>query len=342
MTSLQTNTNISSLTFDSIILGFLGIMTLRELIAMFGVFPRDKKLSFLIYNNYDSYLVKETLKALGLEKKDITNTIYAKKITNSVKAGNIGKRHLIQILSQFLICIDGNAQYGVQTVISTKYYITTAEATYYEEYLDWMCHLLGNLILEKLRENGISNKPDFIITPKGGNTNLGKAFANRSNSLFITSKYISIRGTYVSLSSGKPEFNLKTNYEGAWELINRANSIKNNQKLYGIVVDCNTATGEQIEETLSSFNSLVKRLELPIEPVKNVFTLYRAIDNEKCDIDTKFKEHDYRLYRYCDLSESNKEEIYKQRGKKNRLDVHYRKDVKKIDNIIKQIRFFDD
>lgn len=88
------------LSFNSIILGFLGAMTLRDLIAVYGLFPRNKRFSFLIYNNYDNYIVKETLKAVGIEAKDVTNTIYKRKFKD---VGNIGIRELIQIISRYLI-----------------------------------------------------------------------------------------------------------------------------------------------------------------------------------------------------------------------------------------------
>lgn len=327
---------MKGLSFNSMIIGFLGAMTLRDLIAVYGLVPRNKRFSFLIYNNYDNYIVKETLKAVGLETKDITNTIYKRKFKDGE---DIGIRELIQLISKYLIRAEGNIQYGKTTKISTKYYISTVEATYKREYLRWMRHLLGSLISNVLSQESSMHTPDFIITPKGGNTNLGRSYANYTKALFITSKYQSLESSYVSLESGESEFGLKTNYEGAWKLIDKAQSLEKGRKLFGVVVDCNTATGDQIVETLASFNSLVDDLGLPIESVKYVFTLYRAIDNTKYDIDSRFKTHGYKLYRYFDLSESNKELIYKKRGnKKEFLDVYKKRDVKEIDSIIKDIK----
>lgn len=319
--------------FDHLILGFLGIMTLRDLIAMSGLFPRNKKYSFLIYNNYDNYIIKETLKSVGIEKRDIMNTIYEKGLNYG---GDIGIKNLIQIISQYLIKVKGNVQYGNNPVITTKYYIATVEATYSDnkDYLSWMCHLLGDLIINNLKKNNYMNRPDFIITPKGGNTNLGRAYAYSTNALFITSKYRSLKSSYVMFNPGEPEFELKTNYEGAWELIKKAESLEQGKKLFGVVVTCTTATGEQIVETMKSFNSFVKRMNLPIEPVKYAFTLYRAIDNNELNIDVKFEQLNYALYRYFDLSENNKELIYNKKEKREYLDVHKAEDIIIMNQII--------
>lgn len=321
---------------EKIIIYFLGVMTLRELIAFSGLIPKDMKFSWIIYNTYDKFIINETLKSLGIERKDVINVIKEKKFTKDYH--KINKDNLIEIISKYIIYHEGKVEYGYKTPINTTYYISTVEASYDSEYLSWMCFLMNDLVLDTYKKMRIKKMPDFILTPKGGNTHLGRIYADNRKILFLTSKY-SVKSTYVTFLKNEYEYNLKTNYEGSWKLLETLSKNGSIDKLYGIVVDCNTTTGEQILDMMKDFNKLVTDLNLNIDEVTDAFTLFRPVDNKKCDIDEKFKNHGFMLHRYFDLSEENKELIISQKGTKDRLNIYLKKDRLKISQILENIQF---
>lgn len=308
-------------------------MTLREVIASSGIIPQNRKYSWIIYNNYDNYIINETLKRVGIEKKDITNTI-GKKAYTSIKQ-KVGLENLIEIISKFMVNHEGKVQYGYKSPIQTNFYISTVEASYDTHYLNWMCLLLGDLVLDAFNKQIIPQMPDFILTPKGGNTHLGRIFADNKGILFVTSKY-SVNSTYVTFLKDDFEYNLRTNYEGSWALLERQKA-ENSGKLFGIIIDCNTTTGEQIIDTMKDFNHLVSSLQLNIASLTTAFTLFRPVDNEACNIDQKFEQNGYRLCRYFDLSESNKEAIIRGKGKKEKLCVYINSELSIIRKILQEI-----
>ncbi len=320
---------------DRIILYFLGIMTLRELISFSGLIPRNKKFSWLIYNTYEKYVIDDTMKAVGIEKTDIKNIVKEKKFSKNGQI--VSLENLIEIISKYIIFHEGKVEYGNRILIDTTYYISTVEAVYESEYLRWMCCLINDLVSKSYRENG-KRAPDFILTPKGGNTHFGRTYAESREIMFITSKY-SVKSSYVTFLKGDFEYNLKTNYEGSWQLFERQKN--SDEKLYGIIVDCNTTTGEQIVDTMNDFNYLVKELGLNVDIVTEAYTLYRPIDKEKCDIDTVLGKNGYHLHRFFDLSERNKELVIKYKGKKDRLNIHKKKDLKKIHKILNEITILE-
>lgn len=322
---------------DKIIIIFLGLMTLRDIIAFSGIVPQNKKYSWIIYNNYDSYIISETLKSVGIDKQDVKNLIEKKTFEKNHHV--ISLENLIEIISKYIIYHQGKVQYGYKTPINTTFYISTVEASYEPDYLSWMCFLLNDLVLDNYNKNIIPKLPDFIITPKGGNTHLGRTFADSKNILFVTSKY-SVRSTYVTFLKSEYEYNLKTNYEGSWSLLEKQKN-SGEDKLYGIVVDCNTTTGEQIIDTINDFNYLISELNLNIEQITDAFTLFRPVDNDKCDIDEKFKRNGFKLHRYFDLTESNKELIIKERGQNDRLNVYLKRDLIKIHKILEEIQLME-
>lgn len=336
---------------DFIVIAWLGLMTLRGVIANSGVVPRDKKYSWLIYNKYETDLVVQALKEAGIteydktlvnraltdagiERKDIRGLISKKKFEDNYREINL--ENLIEIISKYLICHEGRVEYGYKTPIKTTFYISSVEASHDEEYLEWMCILLNSLILEKKDDNLIEYLPDFIVTPKGGNTHFGRTYADKRHIFFITSKY-SLRSSYVKFLTRTSEYELKTNYEGSWKLLENQESRQKDDKLHGIVVDCNTATGEQIVETMVDFNKLISKSGINVAPLKYAFTLYRSTDNNLCNVDAKFEENGFRLFRYFDLSEAAKKLIWEKRGHQDRLDVHLEEDKKTIEEILKQI-----
>ena len=320
---------------DRVILFFLGLFTLRELIASSGIIPKNKKYSFLVYNNYDNYIVKQTLEELGLQKSDMRTFIAEKDFLG--KKHKVGLENLIEIISRYMIYHNANVEYGYKIKIQTAYYICTVESSYDEEYLRWMCALMRQLIWDKYHSGYIDRFPDFIITPKGGNTHFGRTFAERNNLVFITSKY-SIQSTYVTYVTGAPEFDFKTNYEGAWHLFQKQSRCGKDEKLYGIVIDCNTATGEQLINTMINFNDLLNKMSVNIMPIKDAFTLYRPVNNQACDVDVLFDEYQFQLHRYFDLSEEDKTRIFKERGKKGYLSAHDINDRNRITNVLSQLQ----
>lgn len=336
---------------DILIIAWLSLMTLRGLIADSNIFPRDKKFSWLIYSkhetelvrqalkeagimDYDKQLVTSALKEAGITRDDIKHLILKKQFEKDDH--EINEEHLVEIISHFILRHEGKMQYGFKTPIQTLYYVSSVEASYDPIYLNWMCNLLIGLIMKKYESKELRRLPDFIITPKGGNTRFGLASAEKMHILFITSKY-SLRSSYVSFLSGDSTYELMTNYEGFWELHDKQKECENSG-LYGIVVDCNTATGEQIIDTMIDFNKLVSNSKQNIEPLEHAFTLYRSVDNSQCDVDKKFKEIGFALHRYFDLSEADKKCIVEKRGEKQRLNVYSKEDLPVIQDILSSIK----
>lgn len=336
---------------DFIVIAWLGLMTLRGLVANSGVVPRDKKYSWLIYSKYETELVIQALKAAGIteydktlvnralidagiEREDIKGLISKKKFETDYHGINL--ENLLEIISKYLICHEGKVEYGYKTPIKTTFYISSVEASHDEEYLEWMCILLNSLILQMKEQHSIEYLPDFIVTPKGGNTHFGRTYAEKRHIFFVTSKY-SLRSSYVKFLTGTSEYELKTNYEGSWQLLEYQKGRQKDRKLHGIVVDCNTATGEQIVDTMVDFNNLIYKSGINVEPLKYAFTLYRSTDNSLCDVDAKFEEKGFRLFRYFDLSEVVKKLIWEKRGSQDKLGVYLKKDRETIKEILKQI-----
>lgn len=336
---------------DLIVITWLSLMTLRDVIANSGVVPRDNKYSWLIYNKYETDLVIQALKTAGIteydkmlvnralidagiEREDIKSLISKKKFETDYH--EIDLENLVEIISKYLICHEGKVEYGYKTPIKTTFYICSVEASHDEEYLEWMCILLNSLILKKKEQHLIEYLPDFIVTPKGGNTHFGRTYAEKRHISFITSKY-SLRSSYVKFLTGTSEYELKTNYEGSWQLLEQQKCRQEGEKLRGLIVDCNTATGEQIVDTMVDFNNLISKSQLNVEPLKYAFTLYRSTDNYLCDVDAKFDEKGFRLFRYFDLSEGIKKLIWEKRDSQDRLSVYSKQDRETIKEILKQI-----
>lgn len=338
-------------TIDVIVLTWLSLMTLRDVIANSGIVPRDGKYSWLIYKKYEPELVIQALKTAGIteydkslvskvlmdagiERDDIKNLAKRKKFETDHH--EIDVQNLMEIISKYIICHEGKVEYGYKTPVKTTFYISSVEASHDEEYLEWMCILLNHLILGKKEKSLVEYLPDFIVTPKGGNTHLGRTYAEKRQIPFITSKY-SLRSSYVTFLTGTSEYELKTNYEGSWQLFENKKRKPDGEKLRGIVVDCNTATGEQIVDTMVDFNKLISRAGLNVAPLKYAFTLYRSTDNQLCDVDKKFEENGFRLFRYFDLSEDIKKLIWEKRGSQGQLNVHSKEGQETIKKILKQI-----
>lgn len=333
-----------------VILSWLGLMTLRSILANSDVFPRGKKYSWLIYGNYDvdlivnalkqagiheydSSLVKQALDDAGIKQQDIANLAIQRRVNPNFDT--VGREHLIEIISRYILFNSSMVQYGNKRKVKTSYYICTVEASQDAEYLKWMSILLVSLITDAIQKEELSKTPDFILTPKGGNTILGLKIAEMFDIPFLTSKF-SIKNPYAPSVTGNSEYDLRTCFEGSWKLYEKQASNPDNP-LCGIVVDCNTSTGEQIIDSVEYLNKLSENSGLSLIPIAHVFTLYRSVDNKGGDIDDLMKTAGIKYHRFFDLSEESKMKIYTERGEKEKLDVFSQEDLVKIRSILETL-----
>ena len=283
---------------------------------------------------YDPRLTWRVLFDAGITQKDIRQFIF--KYAAEQNGNRAEPRHLIEIISKYILDFDGGFNYGNKTEINTEYYICSVEASRDPEYLNWMVSLLCKLI-SKAEKEGVIRSPNFILTPKGGNIFLGNAVAERFGIPFVTSKY-SLVGSHVDIITNDETYDIKTNYEGSWKLFERTGLLEPGQKLYGIVVDDTTATGEQIVDAITDFNKKAGKAALQVYDIGHAFTLFCAVDDDKCKIDELFEENRITLHRYFDLSEKAKQAIVTARGDQRKLSVYSAEDRAQIDELLAKLK----
>jgi hypothetical protein len=115
------------------------------------------------------------------------------------------------------------------------------------------------------------------------------------------------------IESGQYLLDCQIKYEGLLDLKNKAKDFKRNLK--GIAVTCNLANGGSFLDAIVTFNDNLKELKkvgypLNIDPISHVYVLYRAINDSK--LDQNFNEAGLICYRYFDLTEDLKKNLYDQ------------------------------
>ncbi|WIV13135.1 hypothetical protein [Proteiniborus sp. MB09-C3] len=329
---------------NMIILFILSLTTLRDIVAMTGWISFNSKFAPLVYGRYDKEIIKKCLQELGFSPSKSNEICIAleiisreNRVEDSLCEDKVNLYKLIELISKYIVCFDNYIQYGKITPTSSKYYVSTMEASKNDEDLMKMAYIISHLINTDFIKQKIDRTPDFILTPKSGNPLLGSKVAE-------INKYISVfRKSPEDESSSRisrKEYykELMTNYEGTWELLEK--SSKSDKKLFGVAIDCNLSGGKQIINMMEHFNNIIENEKLNIDKVKNAYVLFRA-DSDGEDIKEKFNAYGFTISKYFDLDENVKKLLYEYKNKStngNYLNMFIGEDKEKIEEIIGRLK----
>ncbi len=332
----------------SIICILLSVDSLRAVIAMLGIVPRDHKwkwLSQLVYGKYDRIVLYEALKDLGYPQRDsetlvvgLQKSVPAIRPASGVNRENV-TMHILSVLANYIQKYPRNIQYGGRTLSDSTYYIDTMEAVHNDKTLVVMADAMVTLITDVLQDK----KPDIIFTPKGGNPILAKAVADSFSAKLVVVKPEKNDKSRVHLGGSltpEEEFLLfKSNYEGSWAVASHVD-----EKQIGIVIDCNASGGSQLHEIACGLNGLIDKLsttdyKLNIEKITDVFVLFRA-DTKHQDVDKRFSDLGLSIHRFFDLQETDKKslyQLYETHLDKPPIDVYSPADQAEIQSILEHL-----
>lgn len=312
---------------DLSILTLLAVFTIRDIIAAFVNVPRnDKWYSKFIYGNYDVNLVAKILNDWGYSDRTIKEVngsmINIAKQSKKIKIENYYER-LILLLARYTMTFPSDINYSED--INSRYYVDTMEASTDSDDLKEMTELMVNLI-----NKSKTSAPKVVVVPKGGNVELAQSVAMKYSAKLVVVKDKNDDSRATSINSSNPDCH-KVNIEGSWELFE-------NRKGHAILIDCNTSKGKQLINAVSEFNAAVS-CGMKVQPITDVFVLYR-VDDGNTQIDSMFKDEKCTLYRYFDLNEDYKEQLYnlnlKKIGKKTTIySTEIRED---IDAILQELK----
>lgn len=324
--------------FTKIILGILSLDTIRTIIAMIGWVKPESKYSWIIYGRYERNLIITALKDLGFDhckSEEISKNL--KKISEfernsyGVTRENAAQQ-LVILISKYIVAFDKPIQYGGTRTTKSSYYIDTMEMSHNEKDRQLMVSLMAHLY----SVNNNSDKPTIIITPKGGNPLFAQAVAKHYASNFIVAKSTNDKSRITSVGEDAA-MDFLINYEGSWNI----GTSSNNHKC--IVVDCNTSGGSQLMDIIHNLREILNKTnEVKIIEPNEAYVLFRADSGQGHDVDQMFRDNNCKLYRFFDLDEELKTQIFalKQQAKNDgRLpDIYFSKDKEQVDKIIEKIK----
>jgi hypothetical protein len=298
---------------NDVILKILGIATVRWVIAHMGWFPKDKKFSWLVYDKYDSGVISETLRKIGLTVADVQNHISLIKIPTD--ATMLDK--IICLCINNIIDFQEEIQYGHKSPVRSRYYINSMESSYYSNEREIMAQGILNLCATHL---GLI--PDFIITPKNGNPHLSYAISEEKKNIHMIVVKSTQEGSYVSQGG-------EINYEGITALVK---DIKENPDkiFFGIAVDCNASGCGGLKNIISRFNEEIQnKYQRNIEAINKAVILFRPDSDNNIDDNND----PITIFRYFDLDEEIKMDFSELRKKSKKLlynDKKYNNDIKNV------------
>lgn len=300
---------------NGIIIFLLGIGTLRDFLANTGWFRPDSKFGRVLYGKYDRIILKMALEDLGFRNNtqdEIITSIraaaqHAKTVTGVTAKDAASK--LIILLAKYTVKAD-DISYGGKTSSVSNYYINTMEMAHNEEDAGIMVAAMIHLMN---RKHPNFKKPDVVITPKGGNPLFGREIATRLKSRIIIAKSKEDKSRVEIAGNSRLSFCM--NYEGAaTEFFEDAN-IGPQKSRTCILVDCNTSGGTQLTDIIkdireANLNNSTPANCIGIANPNKAFVLF-IVDDKNPGIDGLFNNGKCPLYRFFDLDEEIKTEIYK-------------------------------
>lgn len=286
-----------SIDFDSITIFFLGLFSVRQLIAENIDIPLPPKFRWLIYNKKkcgQPVLCRRAYETdLLVDKKQSSSSIVEK---------------LLELDSRHIKYFEDGLGHGRSPRVQSKYFINTLEASYNENDLATMTTAIRSLIQSSELP---FNQVDFVLYIKSGNQILARnIYNNVGNSMIYVCRQDSNSSRYP-LQPKAAAHMYSVQFENLDTLLNAAKSYHGG-KLTGIVVDCSVSTGDGIKEAINQFNQLIDKENLNINKIEHAFVLYahRPYSDEECK--------NFTLHRFFDMDEKTRELIYKvHKGKDN-------------------------
>jgi hypothetical protein len=300
---------INGVIINGIILLILGLSTLRWVVAKLGIFSMNKKFSYLLYDKYDSGIVSETLRRIGLTENEVRNHISLIRIPKD--ADMLDK--IICLCFNNVIDFQKEMQYGRDSPVRSRYYINSMEASYKPNEREIMVQGILYLCV-----NRMSRIPDFIITPKNGNPHLSYAISEYKKDIYTIVVKSEREGSYVPNGG-------EVNYEGISALVT---DIKDHadKKLFGVAVDCNASGCGNLKNIIKRFNE-----EIQNKYTDNISVIDTAVILFRPDSDNINNDDSVKIYRYFDLDEEIKKdfvELKQKAGKKIAYnDGKYKRDI---------------
>lgn len=344
---MDVNTWSVSDILNGFIMALLSLDTIRALIAMTGWVKPDAKYAWIIYGRYERNLIVTGLKEMGFQQqksdeilKNLREVPEEERMTYGVTSENAAER-LIILIAKYIDHFENPIQYGGRRATQSSYYINTMEMAHDEEDRKLMENIMIHLytmFAKQDTENGSSEKPEVIVTPKGGNPLFAMNVAGYYGAYFIIAKSKSDKSGIKTVENDA-DIDFKINYEGSGKVLDSAGEKKS------IVVDCNTSGGSQLIDIVNDMKRIASEgKHANITAPAAAYVLFRADSTESSgvDIDRKFQDNHCKLYRYFDLDEELKEQIYdlKQYAKEDdRLpDLYYTEDKKRVADIIRRMK----
>ena len=323
--------------FNWIIMGLLSLDTIRALIAMIGWVKPEAKFSWIIYGRYERNLIVTGLKELGFQPQK------SKEISKNLRTVSKNEREiygiteknaaeqLVILIAKYIVHFNRPIQYGGTRTTTSSYYINTMEMSHDEKDKQIMTSIMARLYAAK----GSSAKPEVIVTPKGGNPLFAQAVANHYAANFVVAKSKGDKSRITSVGDDAYT-DFQINYEGAW---NVADSLDAQNC---IIVDCNTSGGSQLTDIINDLRRLSdKEGNAKIPTPAEAYVLFRADSGKEQDINRKFQDNNCKLYRFFDLDEDLKKQIYQLKqsvGAERFPDLYYADDKKQVDDIIEHMK----
>lgn len=333
------NNNLGTLIISAILL----LDTIRAIIAMMGWINPDAKYAWIVYGRYKSSLIATGLKELGFESqrsseiaKNLRSISKQERETYGINEKNAAEQ-LIILLAKYIVHFDQPIQYGGKRTTTSSYYFDTMEMSHNQEDLQVMTSIMVKLYASK----GNKEKPQVIVTPKGGNPLFAQSVAKYYTAFFVVAKSKNDKSRITSVGDGT-DMDFRINYEGSW----RVADTKSKEKT--VIVDCNTSGASQLIDIISDLKKFSEGNSLPIVPPEAAYVLFRADLGR--DVDQLFSDYNCKLYRFFDLDEELKNQIYQLKvsvGDNRSPDLYYENDKKQVSSIIqnmksKKLYYYDD
>jgi len=269
----------------------LGWVLLRDLVFATGLVPPGSPLEFLFINHSHESLASSILRRLGVDHR-----LVVRRPVHTVSLAGVDQ--LVALLTRYTRSFARDISYGKETVINSRYYVNTMEASHSENDL----HLMADLIVRLILRSRNDVLPDFILTPKAGNPLLAQALHDTCSVPVVLRKAEHDKSRARGAEKAEALF---VNFEGIHQL---AELTRHEERtLRGVAVDCNTSGGSELLDSMREFNTLIGRNGWSVEAVSEAYVLFRP-DNHT-NIDERFSQHGLRIVRYFDLNEAFKKEI---------------------------------
>lgn len=325
--------------FTSIIMGLLSLDTIRAIIAMTGWVKPEAKYAWIIYGRYERNLIVTGLKELGFQpqkseeiSRNLRKVSENERDTYGITAENAAEQ-LVVLIAKYIVHFDQPIQYGGTRTTTSSYYIDTMEMAHDEKDKQLMESIMVHLYSSK----GNATKPEVIVTPKGGNPLFALAVANYYAANFVIAKSKSDKSRITSVGNDAYT-DFQINYEGSWNVLTSVNDQQ------CVIVDCNTSGGSQLIDIVNDLRTIASKAgNAKIMAPTEVYVLFRADSGQASDIDIdrKFEDNKCKLYRFFDLDEELKEQIYQLKqsvGNDRSPDLYYESDRQRVEKIILRMK----